>query len=101
MNTHYGGYFNTPNDPIAGVLLMLLRGLLLWLLIPLGTLAWIFSLPVSRSGWGNFLGWLDNNMIAALQQTIFRVGYPEPSCRWVRFRNRHSVKHRIRFGDMA
>ncbi|MBN9633612.1 MAG: hypothetical protein J0I18_23940 [Actinobacteria bacterium] len=101
MNAYYGGYFKTPNDPIAGVLLVLLRGLLLWLLIPLGTVAWILTHWVSRTGLGNFLGWLDNNMIAVLQRTVFRVGFPEPSCRWVRFRNIRSVKHRIRFGYLA
>jgi hypothetical protein len=101
LDSYYGGNFNSPNDPIAGFLLVLLRGILLWLLIPLGTVAWVLTLPFSRRGLGNFLGWLDYNMIALLQRTVFRVGYPEPSCRWVHFRDLSTVKHRIRFGDMA
>ena len=92
---------SSPNDMAAGILLVLIRGLFLWVLIPIGTFAWIATLPWSKSTIGNFLGWLDNNQIAVLQRGILRVGFPEPSYRWVHFRELQTVKHRIRFGDMA
>ena len=92
---------SSPNDPFAGVLLVLIRGLLLWVLIPLGTIAWLFSLPWSRCDPGNFLGWLDNNQIAVLQRYVLRIGFPRPGYAWVHFRDVRTVTHRIRFGDWA
>ncbi len=92
---------STPNDPFAGVLLLLIRGILLWLLVPIGLIIWPFSLPWSECGPGNFLGWLDNNQIAALQRYVLRPGFPEPQCEWVHFRDIKAVSHRIRFGDWA
>lgn len=74
---------------------------MLWILIPVGTVAWAFTLPWSRCDLAIFLGWLDNNQIATLQRHVLRIGFPEPGYTWIRFRDMQTVEHRIRFGDWA
>jgi hypothetical protein len=85
----------------AGVALLLVRGLLLWLVIPIASLVWIVLcvwLLRKGVGLGKFLGWVDLNLMAFLQRSILRPSVPSP-VRWIPVRDMPEVKHRIRLVD--
>jgi hypothetical protein len=71
---------NSPTDPrrnsaIGGFALLLIRGVLLWLVVPLATLSWLVVRVGGRARaitLGQFLGWMDVNLIACIQRTIVR-----------------------------
>jgi hypothetical protein len=97
----WGRFTSASDNSIAGgILLVLIRGLLLWVLIPVGSVAWALTVPWSRASLTAFLGWLDNNQIFLLQRTILRPAFPSPSVQWIRFKDAADATHRIRFGDM-
>jgi hypothetical protein len=52
--------------------LMVVRGLLLWILIPVGFLLWLLFGWILGVAPGQFLGWLDLNLIATLQRVLIR-----------------------------
>lgn len=56
---------------LASFALLFVRGVSLWLLIPLGAIFWVAALPwVLRhsTSFGQFLGWLDLNYCIALER---------------------------------
>ncbi|ANJ28384.1 hypothetical protein ATC03_18450 [Agromyces aureus] len=56
---------------MAAFALLVIRGVLLWILIPVGFVLWLVIFGWSaRVGLGNFLGWLDLNLTAALQRAL-------------------------------
>jgi hypothetical protein len=71
---------NSPTDPrrnsaIGGFALFMIRGCLLWLVVPLATLWWLVIRVGGRArgvALGQFLGWTDLNLIACIQRTILR-----------------------------
>ncbi len=79
--------------------LLLVRGLILWIVIPVGFVLWLLVFGwLLRVGPGQFLGWLDVNLIAALQRVLIRpVGgeLPMPIVEFVPFRMLRSVSHRV------
>jgi hypothetical protein len=81
--------------PIAGIVLLLVRGILLWIAVPLGTIAWLVTLARIRRPLGQFLGWVDANLIALLERTILRPLFPSPTQEWVAARDMRGVSHRI------
>jgi hypothetical protein len=58
---------------LSALALLLARGILLWVIIPIGFALWllVFSWR-ARLGLGEFLGWLDLNLIAALHRVMVR-----------------------------
>ncbi|GAA1822512.1 hypothetical protein [Agromyces salentinus] len=84
---------------VAALALLVLRGLLLWILIPLGFVLWLVIFGWSaRVGLGTFLGWLDLNLTAALQRALglpVRGKGSKRSAEFVPMRLMQSVKHRI------
>jgi hypothetical protein len=88
----------------AGFVLLLVRGLLLWLLVPLALLVWVLGWPWWRHqgvSIGAFLGWLDLNLIALLQRTLLRPLFRATRRPWVPVSEAHEVDHRIAFLDPA
>ena len=56
---------------VGALALLVIRGLLLWILIPVGLVLWLFIFGWSaRVGLGTFLGWLDLNLTVALQRIL-------------------------------
>ncbi len=91
------------NSVIGGLLLLLLRGILLWLTVPLAICAWPFAyVTLSRSGvkFGQFLGWVDLNLMAFLSRIVLRLLFRDP-LPWVPWREMSRVTHRLRFIDAA
>lgn len=83
---------------VAAFVVLAIRGALLWLIIPIGTLFWIVTLqglgktPVSL---GAFLGWLDNNLAFRLVRGPLSPLFPTAPVKWVPARERAKVTHRI------
>ena len=79
--------------------LLVVRGLLLWILVPMGFVLWLLVFGWSaRVGLGAFLGWLDLNLAAALQRVMLRPingQLPLPRVEFVPMRLVQSVSHRV------
>ena len=74
---HYAQTMHGPTREALGDLsalaLLLVRGILLWIIIPIGFALWLLALSWTvRPGLGEFLGWLDLNLIAALHRAMVR-----------------------------
>lgn len=86
---------------VGGVLLLLIRGLLLWLVIPIGVLWWLGTWPRWRRrsvGIGQLLGWIDLNLIAAIERTVLRPLVRQPRG-WTPLAALSATVHRIRVID--
>jgi hypothetical protein len=79
--------------------LLAVRGLLLWILIPLGFVLWLLVFSwTGRVGPGAFLAWLDLNLLAALQRVLLRSASgqpPMPRVEFVPLRRLQFVSHRV------
>lgn len=85
----------------AAVVVLSIRGALLWLLVPVGTLIWAFGfqwLGENRSSLGAFLGWLDLNLAFVLIQGPFSSLFPTAPAKWIPASERSKVTHRIGAG---
>ena len=82
---------------------MLVRGVLLWLAVPVGFVWWLVAWPRLRSRrvrLGQVLGWLDLNLVAAISHTVFRPLLTEPAPYWSADKL-PLVTHRILAADPA
>jgi hypothetical protein len=89
---------------IPGLALLVLHGILLWIVIPLGFLAWVLLRPwqhVHRFTLGQFLGWVDNNVIAALERSVLRPLFRKSPQPWIRAGDIERVQHRIGKFDLC
>ncbi len=87
----------------SGLVLLLLRGLLLWIIVPLGLVCWLLGLPwwrKRRVALRQLLGWADLNLIAAIHRGLLRPLVRRPSP-WVPFDEIPTVTHRVRLIDAA
>jgi predicted tellurium resistance membrane protein TerC len=97
---------NGPTDPrhnsvLGGLAALLIRGVLLWLVVPLATLWWLVARAAGRTRGiplGQFLGWIDLNLIAGIQRTIMRPFVRSP-VDWVPASDMRQVTHRLRVTD--
>jgi hypothetical protein len=82
---------------VGTLVLITVRGLLLWLLVPLALVLWPFlAIPLRRRGVdiGRFLGWLDLNLISAIQRTVAQPFYEAP-IPWIPLSAAPGLRHRI------
>lgn len=80
--------------------LLLIRGLALWVVVPVGVLLWIVALPLSlmkRIPLGALLGWIDLNLLALIQRAL--RPWMHHLGRWVPVSQIRKVEHRIRWFD--
>ena len=80
-----------------------MRGVLLWVVIPLAFCAWIpaaFWLRPRGIGFGQFLGWADLNLVALLGRVILRPLFHSPPP-WVPAREMPQVTHRVTALDLT
>lgn len=85
------------------MVLLLGRGVLLWIVVPLAFVCWLLAaIPLRRRGvtLGKFLGWVDLNLVAFLGRTILRPIVRTP-LDWVPASEMPEVTHRLRFQDPA
>jgi len=88
---------------VGALVLLTVRGLLLWVVVPLGVVAWPLVVVTSRKRGvrlGQFLGWLDLNLTSAIQRTVTRPFFQAP-IPWTPFDAAASLTHRIRLLDPA
>lgn len=88
---------------IIQLLFLVIHGVVLWVLVPLGTVAWALGSPwlVGRHvSLGKFLGWLDLNFSASLVRGLLSPGFRGTSLTWVSPREMRSVTHRVGFLDL-
>jgi len=60
---------------ITGVILLVARGVLLWLVVPAAVLGWLVGWPYwnrRNATFGQVVGWADLNLVAALQRGPLR-----------------------------
>ena len=86
-------------SPVAWLLLLTFRGLLLWIVIPLGALAWLVSVAWARRSLAVFLRWSDAILISVLQSTILRPLFAQP-VRWFTLREMDELTHRLGMSDL-
>ncbi|GAA2590851.1 hypothetical protein GCM10009862_31490 [Microbacterium binotii] len=90
------------NSKLAGILVILLHSVMLWVLIPVGFVAWLVCVPFTFPRpvrLGSFLAWLAFNNVVLLQRVLFRPWFRTPS-RWLAPREMRDVKHRISLHDL-
>ena len=84
---------------VLGVLVvMTVRGALLWLLVPIGTFIWVLTLEGARRppvSLGAFLSWLDNNLAYGLVHRPMTPLFPTAPVKWIPASERSIVTHRI------
>jgi len=92
-----------PRSVCGGLLLLLIRGGLLWVVIPLSFGWWCCAWPFLRRRQvrlAQFLGWVDLNLVAGIERTVLR-----PLIRvrrdWTPASAMSTVSHRIGFLDIA
>ena len=107
MLSRRGWYLPGPNEPKLGVipsaLVTLARSLLLWVLIPLGSVAWVVGsvwFLRKQISLGQFLGWLDLNLVVALLRGPLRPVVPKPRRGWIPVTGMRT-DHRIGLLDSA
>jgi hypothetical protein len=84
----------------VGLIILTLRGFLLWLIIPAGVVAWLTYFWWARSAsLGQCLGWFDYNLIALLQRGLRRF-IPHPTAHWMPSRKMSTVSHRFETGAL-
>jgi hypothetical protein len=91
------------NSVVGGLALLFIRGVLLWVVVPLSTIVWVFgALGFRRRGvtLAHFLGWVDLNLIACLQRTVLRPFFRSP-VPWVPGNAMPQVTHRLLWADPA
>jgi len=86
-------------------LLLLIRGHLLWIALPLATLMWLLRGPYAvvlrrPLKLGAMLGWVDLNLIAILARSILRPFALEPR-RFIPWKDVTAVDHRPNHLDLA
>ncbi len=88
---------------IPGLVILLVRGVALWFVIPIGALCWMVASPVMRRrgvGLGQLLGWLDLNLIALIERGLLKPLIRMPSA-WTPIAELPNVTHRVRLFDPA
>ncbi len=100
-----GGYGLEPMKAVGGFVVLLVRGVLLWVLVPVVSVAWVLSFPLARLlghrvALGQALGWADLNMTALLQRGL-PTAVLSKRLPFVPWREMGQVSHRIQMLDPA
>jgi len=92
-------------SPVAFLIWLLLRGLYLWVLVPVGAIAGLLlygSLRRQEATLGQFIGWLDLIVMAAVFHSILRPFGHAKDIPWIPWSEVRTVSHRVRiFGDLV
>jgi len=68
----------------VALVFLILRGFLLWFVIPYGFVAWLVYYWWERSAsLGQCLGWFDLNLIAFLQLVVMKYFIPVAAAYWI------------------
>jgi hypothetical protein len=88
-------------DMLAVLVMLLFRGVLLWLVVPLAALVGVVVKPYRRMmgrpvKTGQVIGWADLNLVALLERGVLRPLFsdPQPFVPWAEVAQ---VTHRVNF----
>jgi hypothetical protein len=103
-----GDVVNDPTEPrrnslVGGFAALLIRGVLLWVLLPIAMLGWFIVRVIGRGRGvtlGQFIGWCDINLMAGIQRSVLRPLFRWPVA-WVPVGAMPQVAHRVRLLDPA
>jgi len=90
-------------DSLAALILLLVRGFLLWLVVPVAALVGVVLKPYRRTmrrpiKIRQLIGWADLNLIAFLERGVLRTLFPNPQP-FVPWAEVAHVTHRVNFLD--
>jgi hypothetical protein len=88
---------------VSGFSMLVIRGILLWIVVPLAIVIWLPLWPLLRAHKvtiGRFLGWVDLNLVALIEHTVLRLLLSDP-LPWTSARALPNVTHRIGIFDPA
>jgi hypothetical protein len=88
---------------LSGLVLLAVRGVLLWVLVPFAAIWWVAGWPLwHRRGvrLGQLIGWCDLNLIAAIQRSMLRPFTRSPAP-WAPLKALPAVVHRVNLSDPA
>lgn len=80
---------------LVQIVLLGLRGILLWIVVPLAAVAWLVLGPSTGASLGACVGWFDLNLMALLQRGILRFALREPTASWVPLARMRTTEHRV------
>jgi len=87
-------------NQLTQLALLILRGLLLWIVIPIAALTWVVVEPVTGTRLGSCIGWFDQNLLAFIQRVLLRPFVDRKSrVPWTPFSMMSNVEHRV--GDLG
>jgi hypothetical protein len=84
------------ND-VGMFLMLVLRGFLLWGVIPLAALSWIVLGPFTGASLGACVGWFDLNLMVFLLRFVLRPLVRDSGLSWVPLSKMRTTDHRFRF----
>lgn len=85
----------------TALVLLTIRGVLLWIVMPVGFVAWLFFHSwIQRAALGECLAWYDVNLIAFIQRVLLRLLITEPTVEWVPARGMTDVTQRVKLRDV-
>lgn len=94
----------TPLPPLPALLLLFIRGLALWLLIPIAFVFWIVAfiwLARYTKSLPQFISWVDYNFVVSLERGPLRLLIPQPFSEWLPLRRIGELKARTNLNDMV
>lgn len=83
------------------LLLLAIRGVGLWIVVPLTAVLWVVLLSAMLPrgiGFRVLLGWGDLNVVALVQRSVLRWGFPNRQP-WIPIGGIAATTHRVRFRD--
>jgi hypothetical protein len=89
------------NSVVGGLLVLVVRGVLLWIVMPVALVVWPFIRVSQRSArvtFGQYLGWVDLNLIACVQRIATPLLVRHPIA-WTSARDMSEITHRLRATD--
>ena len=92
-------------EAVELIALLVIRGVLLWIVLPLAAVVWFVSMPIrlitrEPLRLRCFLGWVDLNLIALLERTVLRPLAVNPYS-FVSWSDARTVEHRVRLTDLV
>ena len=99
---------NDPNfdrqsmSAFVGLILLSIRGLLLWIVVPVSLCFWIVTWPIQRRHsirLAAFLGWADLFLISIIERSVLRPFVDEP-IGFIPLKDISKVTHRIGAADL-
>ncbi|MEF3404478.1 hypothetical protein [Agromyces sp. CCNWLW203] len=84
------------ND-VGMFLMLVLRGFLLWAVIPIAALSWIVLGPLTAASLGACVGWFDLNLMVFLLRFVLRPLIRDSELSWVPLAKMRTTEHRFRF----